>query len=89
MVLCADPLKGDDIVRPASKHGRAFKKEVMTYFKEMGLKCVVGVRAIDLDNMVITLTFSGNGMSPDQVKGLVSRAFSGGFETVRVHVEGA
>jgi hypothetical protein len=89
MVLCADPLKGDDIVRPASKHGKAFKKEVMTYFKEMGLKCVVGVRAIDLDNMVITLTFPGNGMSARTLKMMLERGFSSPYRCVPVHVEGA
>jgi hypothetical protein len=82
MVLCANPLKDDGVDRPARVHVAAYKRMVVAGLKHYG--CVVGVRARDLDNMVITLTMPKNGMSPTSMKDALTKAFDG-----PVRVEGA
>lgn len=82
MVLCANPLKDDGVDRPARVHVAAYKRMVVADLKHYG--CVVGVRARNLDNVVITLTMPKKGMSPKIMKEALTKAFG---EVVRV--EGA
>ncbi len=82
MVLCANPLKDDGVDRPARVHVAAYKRMVVAGLKHYG--CVVGVRARNLDNVVITLTMPKKGMSPKIMKEALTKAFDG-----PVRVEGA
>jgi len=88
MILCAGELK-DSSVRPDREHVKAFKKEMEAHFKKLGLECVVGVQARDLDNMVITLKFPGNGISARTLEMMLERGFRSPYRCVPVCVVGA
>lgn len=89
MVMYAEPLKTDDIKRPACMHIAAYKRELVTSFKKLGLKCVVSVRARNLDNVNITLTLPGNGMSVWTMHRLLKRGFGSPYRHIPVRVVGA
>jgi hypothetical protein len=88
-VLVGTPLNKLNQEFSVSRHANELQRLLTKEVRQCDRRFTVHVSATDLDNMVITLTMPDEGMTPDQVKAVVRKAFSRGFEPVSVHVEGA
>lgn len=88
-VLCANPLKADYNMRPDHMHIRAYRRELVAFFKEIGLKCNVYVRGVNIDNVYTRLTFAPNGILAKMLLHILKNAFDSPWGGVTIQVVGA
>lgn len=88
-LLCGNPLKADYNVRASRDHIRKYKRELVAFFKEIGLKSYVYVRGKSIDNVYTRLTFAPNGISPEMLMRILKDAFDSPLGGVTFKVIGA
>ena len=74
-LLCANRLKAGYNVRASRDHIRTYKREMVLFFKEIGLKSYVYVRGKSIDNVYTRLTFAPNGISGEMLMRILNDAF--------------
>jgi hypothetical protein len=87
--LCANQLKADHNVRASRDHIRKYKRELVAFFKEIGLKSYVYVRGKNIDNVYTRLTFAPNGISGEILMRILNDAFYSPWGDVTFKVGGA
>lgn len=88
-LLCANPIKSDYNKRSDCMHIKAYRRELVAFFKEIGLNCDVYVRGVSIDNVYTRLTFAPNGISARMWLQILKDAFDSPWGDVTFQVIGA